>query len=153
VRAFDLIQMVIEAVNARGPVAVFSALLFQAVQVWMCSMTQTKLDLPFSTLINLIILVLVVYVILPPSWTDPLLYETEYQIAKNQVHWHYRPTDCDFMHAPVGNNGCSYKKIVTAYNAAGEAVEGDNAPKYATNTHGDITVSHDDGKTWETELG
>ena len=110
---------------------------------------QTRTDFSFGTLINLIIFALIVYVILPASWTDPFLYSTEYSIDSDQVHRNTRPTDCDFIHAPLGDKGCHYKKMVTAYNAAGNAVAGDGAPRYSTNTIGNPIVSYDDGKKWQ----
>jgi hypothetical protein len=110
---------------------------------------RTKKDFSFGTLINLIILALIAYVILPASWTDPFLYSTEYSINSDRVHRNNRPTDCDFMHAPLGGKGCHYKKTVTAYNAVGNPVGGDGGVRYSKNTIGNPIVSYDDGKTWQ----
>jgi hypothetical protein len=112
-------------------------------------MTRTKSDFSFGGLVGWIIFALIVYVILPASWTDPILYSTVYQINSDQVHRSDRPTDCDFMHAPLGNKDCHYKKLVTAYNSVGNVVGGDNAPKYATNAENNTIVTYDDGKTWQ----
>jgi hypothetical protein len=113
------------------------------------AVTQTKNEFSFGGLISVIILGLIVWLILPASWTDPFLYSTEYQINSDQVHWNNKPSDCDFMHAPLGDKGCHYKKTVTAYNAAEYPVAGDNAPKYDKNTNGNPIISYDDGKTWQ----
>jgi len=91
---------------------------------------------------------LIIWFILPDSWTDPWLYSTEYQINSDQVHRNDKPTDCDFMHAPLGDKGCRYKKTVTAHDAAGYPVAGDNAPRYDKNASGNPIISYDDGKTW-----
>lgn len=113
------------------------------------NVTQTKKEFSFGGLIGWIVFALIVWFILPASWTDPFLYSTVYQINSDEVHRSDRPTDCDFMHAPLGDKGCSYKKMVTAYNAAGNAVGGDNAPIYNKNTDNNTIVSYDDGKTWQ----
>jgi len=76
-----------------------------------------------------------------------------YQINTEQFHRDPKPTDCDFMRAPLGDKGCRYKKMVTAYNAAGEPIGGDNAPKYSTNESNHAIVSFDDGKTWRLLAG
>lgn len=53
------------------------------------------------------------------------------------------------MHAPLGNKECHYEAAVTAYNAAGDLVGGDDAPKYSHDTKtGKPIISWDDGKTW-----
>jgi rubredoxin len=113
------------------------------------AVTQTKNDFSFGSLIFVIILGLIVWLILPVRWTDPFLYSTEYQINGDQVHRNNKPSDCDFMFAPLGDKGCHYKKTVTAYNAAGNAVAGDDAPRYSNNTYGNPIISYDDGKTWQ----
>ena len=104
-----------------------------------------------ETVVGLVILVvlgLIVWSILPDSFTDKIKYSTAFQIDAAQVHWNNPPTDCDFMHAPLGEKSCHYKKTVTAYNAAGYPVAGNDAPKYAKNANGNTIVSYDEGKTW-----
>jgi hypothetical protein len=99
--------------------------------------------------IVLIILALIIWFILPASWTDPILYSMEYSINSGQVHWNAKPTDCDFIHAPLGDKACHYKKTVTAYDAAGYVVAGDDAPKYGHDTNtGKPIISYDNGKSW-----
>ena len=75
------------------------------------------------------LIVLCIWVILPDSWTDKIRYSVEDSIDMAQVHRADVPTDCDFMHAPLGNKDCHYKKTVTAYNAVNYPVAGDDAPK------------------------
>ncbi len=111
-------------------------------------MAQKKDDSSLGGFIALIILALIVWFILPARWTDPLLYSTEYSVNANQVHWNAKPTDCDFIHAPLGDKACHYKKTVTAYNAAGYVVAGHDAPKYSHDTNtGKPIISYDNGKT------
>jgi len=110
---------------------------------------QTKKDFSLSGLIGWIVFAVIVWFTLPASWTDPFVYSTEYSINSDQVHRNNKPSDCDFMHAPLGDKGCHYKKTVTAYNAAEYPVAGDNAPKYDKNTYGNPIISYDDGKTWQ----
>ena len=112
-------------------------------------MKVTRNEFSFGSLINWLIFAVIVYVILPASWTDPFLYSTEYSINSDQVHRNPKPTDCDFIHAPLGDKGCQYQKTVTAYNAAGNPVAGDGATRYSTNTIGQSIVSYDEGKIWQ----
>jgi hypothetical protein len=94
-----------------------------------------------------------VWPILPDRWTDTNKYSNYYQIDSAQVHWNNRPTDCDFMHAPLGDKHCHYKKTVTAYNAAGYPVAGHDAPKGAKDAYGNAIISYDEGKTWTAVSG
>ena len=43
-------------------------------------------------------------------WTDRAWYSMYYNARWNDVDINKRPLDCDFMHAPIGNKGCTYKK-------------------------------------------
>jgi|ERR1017187_7140409 hypothetical protein len=45
-------------------------------------------------------------------WTDKAWYSVRYDAAFADITVEYRPVDCDFMHAPLGDKGCSYKKHV-----------------------------------------
>jgi len=94
------------------------------------------------------LIVLGIWNILPDSWTDKIKCSMQYSVDFTQIHRSDRPTDCDFMHAPLGDKSCHYKKTATAYNATGDAVAGDDAPRYAKNTYGNTIVSYDEGKTW-----
>ena len=77
-------------------------------------------------------------------------YSLQYSVGADKVHVDAKPKDCDFMHAPIGDKGCSYKASVTAYNATGELVGGDDAPKYGHDTKtGKPIISRDNGKTWD----
>ncbi len=70
-------------------------------------------------------------------------YAVEYKVSTSKVHIDTEPKDCDFMHAPLGNKECLYEAAVAAYNAAGEVVGGDDAPKYAHSTTGKPIISWD----------
>ena len=110
--------------------------------------TQNNIGDTFWGLVVLAALGFFVWIVLPDSWTDKIKYSVEYSVDASQVHRSDRPTDCDFMRAPLGNKDCHYKKTVTAYNAAGYPVAGDDAPKYAKNAYGNTIISYDEGKTW-----
>jgi len=88
--------------------------------------------------------------ILPDRWTDPIKYSLVYdKVNSNNVVYSEKPKDCDFIHAPLGDKGCHYKKVVRGLNAAGYRVAGDDAPQYSNDTHTHkAIVSYDDGKTW-----
>jgi hypothetical protein len=60
-----------------------------------------------------------------------LRHQVAYGASYSEVHMQARPKDCDFWGAPVGIKDCSYKPLVTAYNAAGEVVPG-GKPRYGT---------------------
>jgi hypothetical protein len=79
-------------------------------------------------------------------------YAVEYRVSTDKVHVDVQPTDCDFMHAPLGDKGCHYEAEVIAYNAAGEVIRGDLAYNQDSNT-GKPIVSYDHGKTWVFLLG
>jgi len=71
-------------------------------------------------------------------------------VPTDKVVMDAKPTDCDFMHAPLGNKDCHYEAAVTAVNAAGDVVGGDHAPKYGHDSQtGRPIVSYDNGKTWD----
>jgi hypothetical protein len=85
----------------------------------------------------------------PNSWTDPIRYSTQYKVNYSQVYRRDKPSDCDYDFAPLGKKGCYYQKVVGAYNAAGDLVGGDNAPKYDHDRQtGKPIISYDDGKSW-----
>jgi hypothetical protein len=109
---------------------------------------ETSLADTFWGLVVLGVLGLIVWGVLPDRWTDKIKYSMEYSVDTAQVHWNNKPTDCDWSHAPLGEKDCRYKKTVSAYNAAGYLVGGDDAPKYAKNVYGNTIVSYDEGKTW-----
>jgi hypothetical protein len=101
-----------------------------------------------SGLVMLGVLGLIVWLILPVRWTDPIFYGLRYGINPDKVHRSDEPTDCDWGHAPLGSKGCHYKKTVRAYNAAGSVVAGDDVPKYSLDAKTRPIISYDEGKTW-----
>jgi hypothetical protein len=74
----------------------------------------------------------------------------EYHVSTDAVVINHKPHGCDFEDAPLGNKHCHYEKTVTAYNAQGLQVGGDQTPLYSndTNTNKAI-ISHDNGKSWD----
>jgi hypothetical protein len=42
-------------------------------------------------------------------------YAAEYGVAWDKVTVYPRPNDCDFLTAPIGSKGCSYKSVATPY--------------------------------------
>ncbi len=46
-------------------------------------------------------------------------YSLEYGVSPDKVHINAKPTDCDFMRAPLGSKGCHYQAAITAYDAGG----------------------------------
>jgi hypothetical protein len=108
-----------------------------------------KVAVTFWFFVIFILPALIIWFILPNRWTDLIVYSTVYSVSTRQVHWNDKPTDCDWGHAPLGDKGCHYKKSVTAYNAAGNVVAGDDAPTYGKDTKtGKPIISYDNGKTW-----
>ena len=90
------------------------------------------------------------YIFAPASWTNAVWYGVEYKVSPGDVHTDDKPKDCDFMHAPLGDKGCSYKAYVKAYNVGGVLVGGEGAPKYGHDTKtGRPIISYDGGKTWD----
>ncbi|WP_439408795.1 hypothetical protein ACNJX9_11255 [Bradyrhizobium sp. DASA03076] len=90
----------------------------------------------------------------PDSWTNALWYGVKYQVGFDKVQTSTKPKDCDFMHAPLGDKGCSYKAHVKAYNASGALVSGEDAPKYGRDSKtGSSIISYNDGKTWDWYAG
>jgi hypothetical protein len=76
-------------------------------------------------------------------------YSVRYMVLPDHVRMDAEPKDCDFMHAPLGDKGCHYEAAVAAYNAEGDWVGGDDAPKFGHDTKtGKTIVSYDAGKTW-----
>jgi len=98
----------------------------------------------------IVLAVVGVYFFAPASWTNAVWYGVKYKVGLSEVHTDAKPTDCDFMHAPLGNKDCSYVAHVKAYNAKGVLVAGEDAPKYGRDTKTrDPIVSYDGGKNWD----
>jgi hypothetical protein len=47
--------------------------------------------------------------------SDSLWWAVKYGVGYSQVHISAKPADCDFLHAPLGIKGCSFKSRVIAY--------------------------------------
>ncbi len=79
--------------------------------------------------------------ILPDSWTDPIKYSWIYdKVTSSNVLYTEKPKDCDFMHAPLGDKGCHYKKVVNGFNAAGYLIVCYNSPCSSNNKQTDNVV-------------
>lgn len=84
------------------------------------------------------------------GWSNALWYSVQYGVGFDDVQTDAKPKDCDFIHAPLGDKGCSYKAHVRVYNADGVLVAGENAPKYGSDTKtAKPIISYDGGKTWD----
>src|SRR5258708_2753054 len=79
--------------------------------------------------------------ILPDSWTDPIKYSWIYdKVTSSSVLYTEKPKDCDFMHAPLGDKGCHYKKVVNGFNSAGYLIVCYNSPCSSNNKQTDNVV-------------
>jgi hypothetical protein len=50
---------------------------------------------------------------------------------------------------PLVDKGCSYKKVVNGYNAAGNVVEVDDGPGHSLDKYNRRIVSYDKGRSWD----
>jgi hypothetical protein len=77
---------------------------------------------------------------IPEIWYSKIRYSWSYGVSTDQVTIEKKPTDCDFLRAPLGSKDCHYDRQVSAIE-----VKTDNSDpaKYPVNY-----VSFDDGKTW-----
>jgi len=88
------------------------------------------------------------------GWSNSLWYAAQYGVGFGDVQTDAKPNDCDFIHAPLGDKGCSYKAHVKVYNADGVLVAGENAPKYGSDTKtAKPIISYDGGKNWDWYIG
>ena len=63
-----------------------------------------------------------------------------YNVGSDQITVAKKPTDCDFLHAPLGNKGCRYERQVAMIQVK---------TKYVDMWRGSVNyVSFDEGKTW-----
>ena len=84
------------------------------------------------------------------GWGNSLWYSVQYGVGFGDVQTDTKPSDCDFLHAPLGEKGCSYKAHVQVYNADGLYVVGEKSPVYRSDTETrKPIVSFDRGETWE----
>ena len=99
----------------------------------------------------LYVIVVGVFVCLVVYWLFYIGPSATWRVAEymtDNVHIDPKPSDCDFLHAPLGEKDCHYEPIVAAYNVSRELVGGDYAPKYRYDTIGRPIISWDKGKTW-----
>jgi hypothetical protein len=89
-----------------------------------------------------------IWIVLPDSQTAPWKYEVIYNLDSNKIHYTEKPKDCDFLHAPLGDKGCHYKKIIIGFNAAGDVVLADDVIYGSKNKTGEPIASLNGGKTW-----
>jgi len=68
-------------------------------------------------------------------WNSRFIFSLRYNVPSEQVTIDEKPHDCDFLHAPLGDKGCSYVRDVTVI-------------KTGTNAAGEHFVTYDEGKTW-----
>jgi hypothetical protein len=88
------------------------------------------------------------------KWSNALWYSFEYGVAFNDVQTDTKPTDCDFLHAPLGLKDCTYTPHVKVFNGEGFLVGGENAPSYGSDTKtGKPIISYDGGKSWNWNEG
>lgn len=81
-------------------------------------------------------------------------YSILYRVPASKVQIKTRPKDCDFMHAPMGDKGCHYVARVYVYNADGNLIAGDEAPRYSyDNKTRKPIISWDKGQTWDWTSG
>jgi hypothetical protein len=104
---------------------------------------------------GLVIAAAVLFAVFAPSaWTNSVWYAAQFGVSPTAVHSVDKPKDCDFIHAPLGDKGCSYKAVATAYNADGVPLRGENLPRFGKDTNtGKTIISYDDGKHWDWYVG
>lgn len=89
-----------------------------------------------------------------PRFSNSLWYSYQYGIRSADVQTDAKPDDCDFLRAPLGLKGCSYKAHVQVFNADGVQVAGENAPMYGSDVNtGKPIFSYDGGKNWDWYYG
>jgi hypothetical protein len=45
-------------------------------------------------------------------WIGPSVYSIKYAVSAEKIYVDTKPTDCDFWHAPLGEKGCHYQRVV-----------------------------------------
>src|SRR4051794_4807850 len=87
-------------------------------------------------------------------YSNSLWYSFKHGVGFSEVHTDAKPTDCDFLTAPLGNKNCGYEPQVGVLNADGVVVTGDGAPTFAADTTtGKPILSYDGGKNWHWYTG
>jgi hypothetical protein len=51
------------------------------------------------------------YIFAPESWTNGVWYGVEYGVSPRKVDTEPKPKDCDFIHSPLGDKGCSIRHM------------------------------------------
>lgn len=87
------------------------------------------------------------------SWSNSLWYSFKYDVGFDDVQTETKPKDCDFMQAPLGLKGCSYKVHVRVYNADKISIAGENPPTFGKDVSGKPIISYDGGKNWNWYVG
>jgi len=82
--------------------------------------------------------IIAVFIFWSDVWDSKLRYQLVYQVSSNKVTKEKKPSDCDFMTAPLGRKNCHYNKVVV------KRMWGKSS------TTGSPVESWDDGKSWQT---
>ena len=69
------------------------------------------------------------------SWSNSLWYAARYHVGFGDVQTDAKPGDCDFLHAPLGSKGCSYKAHVKVLNAGAQKCPSVLGQRVAICTH------------------
>jgi hypothetical protein len=62
----------------------------------------------------------------PERWTNIAWYAAKYRASPARVTIADRPRGCDWLRAPLGDKGCHYAAMATAYNADGQVITDDD---------------------------
>ena len=81
------------------------------------------------------ILVILAFVFWGDIWYSKLAYAMSYNVSRGHVYIDWKPHDCDFWKAPIGEKECHYKRVV-------------NTVEKATSKEKLPIMSFDSGKTW-----
>jgi hypothetical protein len=73
-----------------------------------------------------------------PDWAVKGFYSNLYSVPFERVELSARPSDCDFLHTPIGSKGCSYKRNVAAATKTGNEVSKKLRWSHELNTNKDI---------------
>jgi hypothetical protein len=103
----------------------------------------------FAIIIGLLIVAGMWFFIFNSSSSNSLWYSFKYNVSLKDVRTDTKPDDCDFLRAPMGLKGCSYRARVQAFNADEMMVAGEGAPAWSAEREtGKPIISWDSGKTW-----
>jgi hypothetical protein len=94
-----------------------------------------------SELVSAVAILWVFFALIPWMWHSKLVYSWRYGVAVSQVNIEKEPTDCDFLHAPLGDKDCRYERQVSTVLVRTDS--SDMATKGLVHY-----ISYDDGKTW-----